>query len=77
MFALMVVVMLRYYAQTRPDRFMIALAGLGAMAGITIIAARVVFKWLEMGTFGAIVMAVFVLWQISFGLRLYRETHAS
>jgi uncharacterized membrane protein len=76
-FALIVVVMLRYYAQKRPDRFMIALAGLGAMAGITIIAARVVFKWLEMGTFGAIVMAVFVLWQISFGLRLYRETHAS
>ena len=77
MFALVVFAMLRYYVRARGDRFMIALAGLGAMAGITVIAARVVFKWLDMGTFGAIVMAIFVLWQISFGLKLYRETHAS
>lgn len=77
MFAFMVLALLRYYVYARHDRFMIALAGLGAMAGITIVAARVVFKWLDMGTFGAIVMAIFVLWQISFGLKLYREMHAS
>ncbi|HYC52537.1 MAG TPA: hypothetical protein VEB19_15600, partial [Gemmatimonadaceae bacterium] len=76
-YALLVVAALRYYRDRRNDRFMLALAGVAAMAGITVIGARVVFKWLQLGTFGAIVMAIFIIWQIGFGLKLYRETRAS
>ena len=77
LFVLLVFVALRYYRNTRPDRFMIALAGVAGMAAISVIAGRIVFQWLDMGSFGAVVMAIFVLWQVAFGLKLYREMHAS
>ena len=76
LFAGVVFAVLRYYGRTRPDRFMVALAGLAAMAAICVIAGRIVFIWLHLGSFGAVIMAIFVLWQISFGLKLFRETRA-
>lgn len=75
-FALLVFMSLRYYRDRRPDRFMVALAGVAAMAAISVIAGRIVFQWLDMGSFGAVVMAIFILWQVAFGVRLFREMRA-
>ena len=76
LFAQLVFVGLRYYREGRADRFMIALAGVAAMAAISVIAGRIVFQWLDLGSFGAVIMAIFILWQVAIGLKLFRETHA-
>lgn len=76
-FALLIFFSLRYHRDRRPDRFMVALAGVAAMAAISVIAGRIVFQWLDMGSFGAVVMAIFVLWQVAFGVKLFREMRAS
>jgi len=66
-----------YYRRVRPDRFMVVLAATAAMAWITVVVARLIFDILDLETFGMILMAAFVIWEITFGLKWYRRTRAS
>ena len=66
-----------YYRRVRPDRFMVVLAATAAMAWITVVVARLIFDILDLETFGLILMAAFVIWEITFGLKWYRNTRAS
>jgi uncharacterized membrane protein len=68
---------IRYYSRARSDRFMWTLAGVAAMGMITVIAARTVFGVLELGELGLFVMAAFVVWQITYGVKLFRRSRAS
>jgi uncharacterized membrane protein len=68
---------LRYYRHGRRDRFMATLAGVAAMGMITVIAARVVFDFLDLGGLGLFVMAGFVVWQITYGVKLFRRSRAT
>jgi hypothetical protein len=53
------------------------LAGVAAMGTITVIAARLVFDLLDLEELGLFVMAAFVVWQITYGVRLFRRSRAS
>lgn len=76
-FAASVAIMLRHYARGRRDRYMVTLAGAAGMAMVTVIVARLVFDVLDVGEIGLFLMAAFVVWQITYGVRLYRRTRAS
>lgn len=67
---------IRYYSRARTDRFMWTLAGVAAMGMITVIAARVVFGLLDLEELGLFVMAAFVVWQITYGVKLFRRSRA-
>lgn len=68
---------IRYYSRRRADRFMWTLAGVAAMSMVSVIAARVVFDLLDLGELGLFVMAAFVVWQITYGVKLFRRSRAS
>ena len=68
---------MRYYSRGRPDRFMWTLAGVAAMGMVTVIVARTVFDLLDLGELGLFVMAAFVVWQITYGVKLFRRSRAS
>lgn len=72
-----VVACIRYYSRARADRFMWTLAGVAGMGLLTVIAARCVFDLLDLGELGLFVMAAIVVWQITFGVKLYRRARAS
>lgn len=68
---------MRYYSRARSDRFLWTLAGVAGMGMITVLAARVVFDLLDLEALGLIVMAAFVVWQITYGVKLFRRSRAS
>ena len=68
---------LRYYSRARSDRFMWTVAGVAGMGLLSVIAARFVFDVLDLGELGLIVMAAVVVWEITYGVRLYRRSRAS
>lgn len=68
---------LKYYGRTRTDRFMWTLAGVAGMGLVTVLAARVVFGVLDLDELGLFVMAGFVVWQITYGVKLFRRSRAS
>ena len=76
-FAVAVGAALFHYLNGRRDRYMVTLAGAAGMAMVTVIVARLVFDVLDVGETGLFLMAAFVIWQIAYGLRLYRRTRAS
>ena len=76
-FAGAVVALLRYYGSARRDRFMLTLAGTAAMALLTVAVGRLLFDLLDVGTLGLFMMAAFVVWQITWGVKLYRRTRAT
>lgn len=67
----------RYYDGARRDRFMWTLAGAAAMGMLTVVVARVVFDFLDLDELGLIVMAGFVVWQITYGVKRYRRSRAA
>lgn len=68
---------IRYYSRVRPDRFMWTLAGVAGMGLLTVLAARLVFDFLDLEALGLFVMAAVVVWQITYGVKLYRRARAS
>ena len=69
--ASIIVLALKYYGERR-ERFMVTIAVTAGMAWVTVLAGRIVFETLRMAAFGMLVMAAFVIWQITVGLKLYR-----
>jgi uncharacterized membrane protein len=76
-FAAAAVGALRYYARGRVDRFLWTVAGVAVMAMVTVMAGRVVFDVLDLDEFGLFVMAGFVVWQITYGVKLFRKSRAN
>lgn len=76
-FAAAVAATLRHCRRGRRDLYMVTLAGAAGMAMVTVFVARLVFDVLDVGAIGLFLMAAFVIWQITYGVRLYRRTRAS
>lgn len=62
------------YRRVRPDPLMVTVAGAAGMVLVAVVVGRVIFDWLDLGTVGFILMAAFVIAEITFGVRWFRET---
>jgi uncharacterized membrane protein len=63
-----------YYQQVRADRFMVTVAGTAALALAAVVLARLVMVDLELEGFGLLLVALFVVAEITYGLRWLRQT---
>jgi uncharacterized membrane protein len=63
-----------YYQQMRPDRFMVTAAGAAGLALGAVVFARVVVQDLDMEGWGFLLVALFVVGEITYGLRWLRQT---
>jgi uncharacterized membrane protein len=63
-----------YYQQVRVDRFMVTVAGAAGLALAAVVVGRVAISDLRLEAFGWLVLAMFVVAEITFGLRWLRET---
>jgi uncharacterized membrane protein len=63
-----------YYQQLRLDRFMVTVAGAAALALAAVIVGRVVITDLGLEAFGWLALAMFVVAEVTFGLRWLRRT---
>ncbi len=63
-----------YYQQVRPDRFMVTIAGAGGLALAAAVVARVVMVDLDLEAFGLLIVAMFIVAEITYGLRWLRRT---
>ena len=63
-----------YYQQVRRDRFMVTVAGAAGLALAAVVVGRVVISDLGLEAFGWLVLAMFVVAEITFGLRWLRQT---
>lgn len=61
-----------YYRGVQPDRFMVAVPVVAAMLLATLLAGKILFGVLHIGLTGGILLAAFVVWQITLGLKWYR-----
>lgn len=66
---------LRYYQRIRSDQFMVTLAVVMGMGWVTALVGRFIME-LELDALGFFVMAAFVIWEITLGVKWYRR-HAS
>jgi uncharacterized membrane protein len=69
-----IAVTLWYHQQVRPDRFMVTAAGAASLALAAVVVGRLLIRDLELGEFGLLAIAMFVIAEISYGLRWLRET---
>ncbi len=65
-----------HYRRVRPDPLMLTIAALAGLVVIAVFVGRIIFDWLDLGFFGSLLMAVFVIAEITLGLRWFRETRA-
>jgi uncharacterized membrane protein len=63
-----------YHQQVRPDRFMVTAAGAAGLALGAVVVGRLVMVDLDMEGFGLLLVALFVIAEITYGLRWLRET---
>jgi uncharacterized membrane protein len=63
-----------YYQQVRPDRFMVIAAGAAALALAAVVVGRVVIQDLDMEGWGFLLVGLFVIAEITYGLRWLRQT---
>ena len=63
--------MWRFYGERR-DRYMLTIAGIAGMVWITALVGRIVIRELDLEVYGALIMAGFVIWQITVALKWYR-----
>jgi uncharacterized membrane protein len=63
-----------YYEQVRLDRFMVTVAGAAGLALAAVVVGRVAISDLRLEAFGWLVLALFVVAEITFGLRWLRQT---
>lgn len=64
--------MWRFYGERR-DRYMLTIAGTAGAVWVTALVGRIIIKELDLEVYGALIMAGFVLWQITYALRWYRS----
>jgi uncharacterized membrane protein len=62
-----------YYQQVRPDRFMVTAAGAAGLALAALVVGRLVMVDLDLEAFGLLLVALFVLAEITYGLRWLRQ----
>jgi uncharacterized membrane protein len=63
-----------YYQQVRPDRFMVTAAGAAGLALAAAVVGRIVVEDLNMEGWGLLLVAIFVIAEITYGLRWLRDT---
>jgi uncharacterized membrane protein len=63
-----------YYQQVRPDRFMVTAAGAAGLALAAVVAGRVIMDDLDMEGWGLLLLAIFIVAEITYGLRWLRQT---
>jgi uncharacterized membrane protein len=63
-----------YYQQIRPDRFMVTAPGAAGLALAAVVIGRVVIEDLDMEGWGFLLVAIFVIVEITYGLRWLRQT---
>jgi uncharacterized membrane protein len=63
-----------YYQHSRSDRFMVTVAGAAGLALAAVVVARVALTDLDLEAFGWLVVAMFIVAEIAFGLRWLRAT---
>ena len=72
LFAVAVAGMLRFYR--RPlNLFMLTIAVVAAMALGTVVVGKVLFEIIELGFFGMMLMAALVVWEITIGIKWYKQ----
>ena len=64
--------MWRVYGERR-DRYMLTIAGSAGAVWVTALVGRIVIKELDLQVYGALIMAGFVIWQITIALKWYRS----
>jgi uncharacterized membrane protein len=64
----------RYYRHRRPDRVMVTVAGAAGLALAAVLVGRLVIEDLDLEAFGWLFLALFIVAEITFGLRWLRET---
>jgi uncharacterized membrane protein len=69
-----VVTAFRYYQQVRSDRFMVTAAGAAGLALAAVVVGRIVMEDLGMEAWGLLLLAIFVIGEITYGLRWLRQT---
>ena len=72
-----IVAVFHHYRRVRLDALMVTL---GAVAGLVVIAVfvgRIIFDWLDLGFTGSLLMAVFVIAEITLGLRWFRASRVT
>ena len=63
-----------YHQQIRPDRFMVTVAGAAGLALAAVVVGRLLMEDLDMGGVGLLLVALFVIAEITYGLRWLRQT---
>ena len=68
---------LHYYRHVRPDRFMVTIAVATGMAWVAVCVGRVIFDELDLGVMGFLMMAAFVVLEITVGLSWFRGSRGT
>ncbi|MFN2567215.1 MAG: DUF2157 domain-containing protein [Gemmatimonadaceae bacterium] len=63
-----------YYRQVRPDRFMVTVAGAAGLALAAVAVGRLLIEDLDLEEFGLLLVGLFVIAEITLGLRWLRQT---
>lgn len=63
-----------YYQRFRLDRFMVTVAGAAGLALAAVVVGRVLIEDLDLDAFGWLFLAIFIVGEITFGLRWLRQT---
>jgi uncharacterized membrane protein len=63
-----------YYQHVRPDRFMVTAAGAAGLALAAVVVGRILLEDMNMEGWGLLLLAIFVIAEITYGLRWLRET---
>ncbi len=62
-----------YYRQIRPDRFMVTVAGAAGLTLAAVVVARIFIKDLDLDAFGWLIVSIFIVAEITYGLRWLRQ----
>jgi uncharacterized membrane protein len=63
-----------YYRRIRSDRFMVTVAGAAGLALVAVVVGRVALEDLDMQEFGLLLLGLFIVAEITYGLRWLRRT---
>lgn len=66
-----------YYRRVRPDRFMVTMAVAAGLAWVACVVGRVLFNDLKLDLLGFFLMALFIIAEITVGLRWFRGSRPS
>jgi uncharacterized membrane protein len=72
-----IAIVYHYHRRVRHDRFMVAVAIGTGMALVTVAIGRILFNTLDLDVLGFLLMAAFVVWEITLGLSWFRGSRGS